>query len=87
MGARPCYRNAGRRHGELDHDYSERWHQVDAERYTYVYAGRPTLVGLRGYAAYQAIEEFHATNQKDPRILQWMYGPVVQDGPLAPSDK
>jgi hypothetical protein len=55
------------------------------ERYTYVYAGRPTLVGLRGYAAYQAIQEFHATNQEDPRLLQWMYGAVVQDGPVEPS--
>ncbi|HEY6455450.1 MAG TPA: hypothetical protein VIY90_09250 [Steroidobacteraceae bacterium] len=56
-----------------------------AERYTYVYAGRPTLVGLRGYAAYQAIEEFHAANEGDPRILRWMYGTVVQDGPIDPS--
>ncbi|HEY6455452.1 MAG TPA: hypothetical protein VIY90_09260 [Steroidobacteraceae bacterium] len=56
-----------------------------AERYTYVYAGRPTLVGLRGYAAYQAINEFHAANERDPRILRWMYGPVVQDGPIDPS--
>jgi hypothetical protein len=53
-----------------------------AERYTYVYAGRPTVVGLRGYAAYQAIQEFHAVNQEDPRLLQWMYGSVVQEGPF-----
>jgi hypothetical protein len=56
------------------------------ERYTYVYGGRPTLVGLRGYAAYQAIREFGATNQKDPRILEWMYGSVVQGGPVEPGD-
>jgi hypothetical protein len=57
------------------------------ERYTYVYAGRPTLVGLRGYAAYQAIQEFGATNQEDPRILEWMYGPVAQGGPVEPSSQ
>lgn len=55
------------------------------ERYTYVYGGKPTVVGLRGYAAYQAIEEFAADNQNDARFLQWMYGPVVQDGPLDPA--
>jgi hypothetical protein len=45
--------------------------------YTSVYAGRPTLVGLRGYAAHEAIEALGAANQKDPDLLEWMYGPVA----------
>jgi hypothetical protein len=45
--------------------------------YTFVYAGRPTLVGLRGYAAYEAIEFFEARNQTELELLEWMYGPVV----------
>ena len=48
--------------------------------YTSVYAGRPTLVGLRGYAAEQAIRALGADNQKESGLLEWMYGPVAQDG-------
>jgi hypothetical protein len=48
--------------------------------YTFVFAGRPTLPGLRGYAAYESITAFGAENQEDRRILEWMYGPVVHGG-------
>jgi len=48
--------------------------------YTSVYAGRPTLVGLRGYAAHQAIRALDADNQTEPGLLEWMYGPVARDG-------
>lgn len=48
--------------------------------YTSVYAGRPTLVGLRGYAAHQAIGALGADNQTEPGLLQWMYGAVARDG-------
>lgn len=48
--------------------------------YTSVYAGRPTLVGLRGYAAHQAIRTLGAGNQKESGLLEWMYGPVARDG-------
>ena len=51
--------------------------------YTSVCQGRPTLVGLRGYAAHDAIEGMQALNQKQPALLGWMYGGVVQGGPLA----
>jgi len=42
--------------------------------YTSNRAGRPTLVGLRGYPAYAAIRSLGAEHQKDQRLLQWMYG-------------
>lgn len=45
--------------------------------YTFVFSGRPTLAGIRGYAAHDAIEAFGAQHQKDVRLLRWMYGPVV----------
>ena len=51
--------------------------------YTFNYNGRPTLSGLRGYPAYAAIASLGAEHQKDPGLLAWMYGPVVQGGPLA----
>lgn len=47
--------------------------------YTSVQGGRPTLVGLRGYAAWQAIEALGAAHQRDPRLLQWMYGEVAAE--------
>lgn len=50
--------------------------------YTSVYGGRPTLVGLRGYPAYQAIEALHADNQQQASLLEWMYGPVAAGGPV-----
>ena len=46
--------------------------------YTSVYAGRTTLVGLRGYAAHQAIRALGADNQTEPGLLEWMYGPVAR---------
>jgi hypothetical protein len=51
--------------------------------YTPVYRGRPTLVGLRGYPAYDAIRGLQATNQQELRLLNWMYGERVQGGPFA----
>ena len=50
--------------------------------YTSVYGGLPTIVGLRGYAAHQAIEALEAANQKQPDLLKWMYGPLVTGGPV-----
>ena len=51
--------------------------------YTFNYNGRPTLSGLRGYPAYAAIKSLGAEHQKNLGLLEWMYGPVVQGGPLA----
>ena len=51
--------------------------------YTFVYAGRPTLAGLRGYPAYEAIKGLGGMHQTEVGLLEWMYGPVVQGGPLA----
>ncbi|MDG2320941.1 MAG: hypothetical protein P8L79_11850 [Rhodospirillaceae bacterium] len=48
--------------------------------YTSIYAGQPTLVGLRGYPAYEAITALGADNQKQSALLEWMYGPVARDG-------
>ncbi len=48
-----------------------------ASLYTFVRGGRPTLIGLRGYPAYQAIQEFGATGQQQPALLEWMYGAVA----------
>jgi hypothetical protein len=45
--------------------------------YTFVFGGRPTLAGIRGYAAHDAIETFGADHQKDRRLLEWMYGGVI----------
>ncbi len=50
--------------------------------YTSVYAGRPTLVGLRGFSAYEAIRALGASNQEHPALLEWMYGPVAAGGPI-----
>ena len=44
--------------------------------YTSVCRGLPTIAGLRGYPAHDAIEALHAANQKQPALLEWMYGPV-----------
>jgi hypothetical protein len=51
--------------------------------YTSVYAGRPTLVGLRGYPAWLAITELGAENQQRPALLEWMYGPIARRPPDA----
>ncbi len=50
--------------------------------YTSNYGGRPTLVGLRGYPAYEAIQALGADNQKQISLLEWMNGPVVAGGPI-----
>ncbi len=42
--------------------------------YTFVHGGTPTLIGLRGYAAHEAIEGLGAEHARDPRLLRWMYG-------------
>jgi hypothetical protein len=47
--------------------------------YTSVYAGSPTIVGLRGYPAWLAIRELDAANQREPALLEWMYGPRVTE--------
>ena len=48
--------------------------------YTSIYHGKPTLVGLRGYAAYEAITALGADNQRQSALLHWMYGPVAKNG-------
>lgn len=48
--------------------------------YTSVCRGRPTLVGLRGWPAYDAIQGLGAANQRDPLLLEWMYGDVAAGG-------
>ena len=45
--------------------------------YTSNFAGRPTLVGLRGYPALDAIRALGAANQTDPALVRWMYGREV----------
>ena len=52
--------------------------------FTFVYGGKPTLVGLRGFGAYEAITKFNAANQMQPSLLEWMYGPVAEGGPVKP---
>jgi hypothetical protein len=48
--------------------------------YTNVYGGKITLVGLRGYAAHQAIKALGARNQRQTGLLEWMYGPSAHSG-------
>ncbi len=45
--------------------------------YTFVVGGKPTLIGLRGYPAYEAIQAFNAVGQKHRSLLEWMYGSVA----------
>jgi hypothetical protein len=52
-----------------------------AGTYSSVYQGRPTIVGLRGFNAYEAITALKASNQCQTSLLTWMYGDIVQDGP------
>ena len=49
-----------------------------ASLYTFVVGGKPTLIGLRGYPAYEAIQAFSAVGQMQPSLLEWMYGPVAR---------
>jgi hypothetical protein len=51
--------------------------------YTFNYAGRPTLAGLRGYPAVEAIRNLGAEHQKDTPLLEWLYGPVAHGGVAA----
>jgi hypothetical protein len=51
--------------------------------YTFNYQGRPTLAGLRGYPAVEAIRNLGAEHQKDVGLLEWLYGPVAKGGPAA----
>lgn len=53
--------------------------------YTFVHHGGPTLIGLRGYAAYQAIQGLGATQAVDPALLEWMYGPVARRSAPVPA--
>jgi hypothetical protein len=52
--------------------------------YTSNYAGHPTLVGLRGYPAYQAVVGIAGYNQCDPQLLEWMYGDAARGVTLEP---
>lgn len=45
--------------------------------FKFVSAGQPTLIALRGYAAYEAMLFFGANHQADPGLLAWMYGPIA----------
>lgn len=54
-------------------------------RYTLVYNGKPTDVGLRGFPAVQTIEQAGADNQKAIDLLEALYGEVVQ-GHTSPKD-
>jgi hypothetical protein len=47
------------------------------EKYTIVYGGRPTDVGLRGWPAVQTIAQAGAANQQTPELLRALYGAVV----------
>ncbi|MBA2934815.1 hypothetical protein HZF05_11975 [Sphingomonas sp. CGMCC 1.13654] len=51
--------------------------------YTFVYNGKPTLSGLRGYMAVESIRRLGAEHQKDPVLLEWMYGDVAAGGASA----
>lgn len=48
--------------------------------YTSNYNGKPTLVGLRGYPAYEALTALDADNQRQTSLLEWMYGDVAKIG-------
>ncbi|MBC7004547.1 hypothetical protein BIZ37_18455 [Photobacterium sp. BZF1] len=45
--------------------------------YTFVYDGKPTLVGLRGYHAAEAIQAAGAENQKSEDLLEELYGKII----------
>lgn len=48
--------------------------------YTSNYNGKPTLVGLRGYPAYEALTALDADNQRQTSLLKWMYGDIAKNG-------
>lgn len=45
---------------------------------TFNYNGKPTLAGLRGWPAYDALTTLGGYNQAAPAILEWMYGDVAE---------
>jgi hypothetical protein len=45
---------------------------------TFNYAGRPTLAGLRGFPAWEALTSLGGWHQARPEILEWMYGDVAR---------
>ena len=48
----------------------------------FVYEDRPTLAGLRGYPAVEALQALGGNpKQKQIEILSWMYGEIVGKGP------
>jgi hypothetical protein len=51
--------------------------------YTSVCRGKPTLVGLRGWPAFDAIQALNADNQRATPLLAWMYGDVAAGGTAA----
>ncbi len=51
--------------------------------FTFNYDGKPTLAGLRGYCAVEAIGFFDAAQHRQPSLLTWMFGPVTAGGPAA----
>ena len=51
--------------------------------YTFNYGGKPTLSGLRGYMAVQAIQALGAEHQRHRSLLSWMYGDAAQAGVAA----
>ncbi|CAH0495275.1 hypothetical protein [Novosphingobium sp. CECT 9465] len=46
---------------------------------TFNYDGRPTLAGLRGFPAWDALTSLGGYHQAAPEILEWMYGDVAKD--------
>lgn len=51
--------------------------------YTFNYDNKPTLSGLRGYMAVQAIKGLGAEHQKNVDLLEWMYGDFAAGGTAA----
>jgi hypothetical protein len=45
---------------------------------TFNYAGKPTLAGLRGFPAWDAMNGLRGFHQAQPQILEWMYGDVAK---------
>lgn len=45
---------------------------------TFNYGGKPTLAGLRGFPAWEALTTLGGFHQARPEILQWMYGDIAQ---------
>jgi hypothetical protein len=54
---------------------------------TFNYSGRPTLAGLRGFNAWEAMNALGGFHQAQPEILEWMYGSVAQGVTLFGEDQ